>query len=130
MNDLLVNIILYVKDQIASTSFYEKVLGLKPVLNVPGMTEFELSNRTKLGLMPEEGIYHLLKDKIPNPNKASGIPRAELYLSVENPIEMHQRAISEGGKELSAYEMRSWGDEAAYSMDLDGHIIVFAKLRK
>jgi len=34
--------ILFVKDQEKSTSFYKSVLDLEPVLNVPGMTEFEL----------------------------------------------------------------------------------------
>lgn len=35
--------ILYVSDQNRSAAFYGRVLGLKPQLDVPGMTEFRLS---------------------------------------------------------------------------------------
>ena len=62
------NIILYVADQKASTSFYEKVLMIPPVLNVPGMTEFRLNEETVFGLMPSAGIKRLLGDKLPDPD--------------------------------------------------------------
>jgi len=76
------NIILYVSDQKASASFYEKVLLMAPVLDVPGMSEFKLNEDTVLGLMPSAGIKRLLGEKLPDPDKARGIPRAEVYLHV------------------------------------------------
>jgi len=121
------NIILYVSDQKASASFYEKVLSLKPELDVPGMTEFRLSEDTVLGIMPSAGIKRLLGEKLPDPDKAIGIPRAELYLHVTDPESYHSRAILNGAKELSPLLMRDWGDEAAYSLDPDGHVLVFAR---
>ena len=121
-----VNIILYVSDQKASASFYEKVLLMPPVLNVPGMTEFKLNEETVLGLMPTAGIKRLLGDKLPDPDKARGIPRAEVYLHVTDPESYHSRAILNGAKELSPLLMRDWGDEAAYSLDPDGHVLAFA----
>jgi len=39
----------------------------------------------------------------------------------------HNRAISSGAKELSSLSKRPWGDMAAYSLDPDGHVLVFAK---
>ncbi|MBK6476581.1 MAG: hypothetical protein IPF95_18030 [Flavobacteriales bacterium] len=39
---LRIHFILYVQDQLRSTSFYTALLGLEPTLNVPGMTEFGL----------------------------------------------------------------------------------------
>ena len=119
--------IFYVLDQERSTRFYEFVLNQKPSLNVPGMTEFTLNEGVVLGLMPSQGIKKLLGEKLPNPAKAENIPRAELYLVVENPQEYHERALKAGAVELSALQKRDWGDEAAYSLDLDGHVIVFAK---
>jgi len=51
MNEI--EFILYVSNQEKSSVFYERLLNLKPSLNVPGMTEFELLENVKLGLMPE-----------------------------------------------------------------------------
>jgi len=121
------NIILYVADQKASTSFYEKVLMMPPVLNVPGMTEFRLNEETVLGLMPSAGIKRLLGDKLPDPDKAAGIPRAEIYLHVTDPESYHSRALENGAKELSPLSPRNWGDTVAYSLDPDGHVLAFAK---
>ena len=47
--------ILYIADQERSKNFYSQVLGTEPVLHVPGMTEFQLTESAKLGLMPETG---------------------------------------------------------------------------
>ncbi|MBT3233273.1 MAG: glyoxalase [Calditrichaeota bacterium] len=119
--------ILYVADQSLSTEFYTRALGQDPALNVPGMTEFSLSDHSSLGLMPVSGIKQLLGDPLPDPIDGIGIPRAELYLHVDNPTEAHQRALSAGAKELSPLLNRDWGDSVAYSLDLDGHVLAFAE---
>ena len=118
--------ILYVRDQERSTQFYSTVLGEKPRLHVPGMTEFSLSDTCVLGLMPEAGIKRLLGSQLPDPAVANGTPRAELYLRVDNPQAFHQRALKMGARELSGLEKRTWGDLAAYSLDRDGHVLAFA----
>jgi catechol 2,3-dioxygenase-like lactoylglutathione lyase family enzyme len=120
--------ILYVRDQEESTGFYREVLGRDPVLHVPGMTEFSLTEDSSLGLMPESGIKSLLGDALPDPAAGHGIPRAELYLSVEDPAEHHARALRCGARELSPLEERSWGDQVAYSLDPDGHVLAFATI--
>jgi uncharacterized glyoxalase superfamily protein PhnB len=121
------NFILYVSDQMASARFYEAVLMIRPSLDVPGMTEFKLSAQTVLGLMPVAGVRRLLGTKLRDPDDAKGVPRAEIYLSVDDPQSFHQRALAQGAAELSPLAARDWGDEAAYSTDLDGHVLVFAK---
>lgn len=121
------HLILYVTDQARSTEFYSHVLNCEPSLNVPGMTEFILSETCVLGLMPEAGIKRLLGDRLPNPAQAAGIPRAELYLYVPNPREDHRRALEAGATELSALADRTWGDRVAYSLDPDGHVLAFAE---
>ncbi len=121
------NVILYVLDQGASKRFYEAVLLSRPSLDVQGMTEFELNAETVLGLMPVAGIRRLLGETLPDPDNARGVPRAELYLTVDDPAEFHRRAIVHGARELSPLLPRDWGDEAAYSLDLDGHVLVFAR---
>lgn len=118
--------ILYVQDQERATAFYAAVLSSEPRLYVPGMTEFDLPAGGVLGLMPEEGIRRLLGDSIPDPSKAQGIPRAELYLMVQDPAAHHALALRAGAKELSELQPRAWGHTAAYSLDHDGHVLAFA----
>ena len=118
--------ILYVSDQRRSASFYAAVLAVPPTLDVPGMTEFELSDSTILGLMPVNGIVKLLGERIPHPSQGQGIPRAELYLVVEDPAVFHQRALAAGARELSPLELRDWDHRVAYSLDPDGHVLAFA----
>lgn len=120
-------IILYIAEQKKSTDFYEKVLNLKPILNVPGMTEFKINENFKLGLMPENGIANIICPISKHPSLGSGIPRCELYLIVENPEQSLNIAINAGAKEISKSSPREWGDTVSYCEDLDGHIIAFAK---
>lgn len=119
--------VVYVADQERSRDFYRAVLGVEPTLDVLGMTEFPLLNGSSLGLMPAEGIVRLLGDAIPNPAMAANVPRSELYLVVDSASAYHDRAIAAGAKELSPLLDRAWGDRAAYSRDLDGHVLAFAE---
>lgn len=122
-----VHFILYVANQALSTDFYRKVLGVLPILDVPGMTEFVLADGVVLGLMPEEGIKKLIGRALPDPKEGRGAPRAEMYLLVNDPMSFHQRAIENGARELSALEAREWGHSVAYSLDPDGHVLAFAQ---
>ena len=119
--------ILYVIDQQKSTDFYTKLFRINPDLNVPGMTEFKLSENCKLGLMPNKGIAKILSDKTPHPDQGNGIPRCELYFYVDYiELEFHN-AMKIGAKLISPIEDRDWGDSVCYFTDLDGHIIAFAQ---
>jgi len=123
-----VHFILYVHDQAASAAFFKSVLAIDPTLDVPGMTEFELSEQVTLGLMPEAGVVRLL-GSAHDPARARGAPRAELYLVVQDPAAHHARALAAGAKEVSPLTSRDWGHDAAYSLDLDGHVLAFARER-
>lgn len=118
--------ILYVEDQQVSTAFYEKLLRHKADLNVPGMTEFRLSDSFKLGLMPNNGIAKILQDHLPHPSKGTGIPRCELYLYVEDITVEFDNALSAGARVISPIAPRDWGDTVCYFADPDGHVIAFA----
>jgi len=119
--------IIYVEDQLRSKIFYEKVLGLIPSLDVPGMTEFQINKFTKLGLMPEQGIAKILGNKIQNPASANGIPRCEIYLFVDDPQQSFINAINNGAQSICEAKAYNWGDIVAYCADMDGNIIAFAK---
>ena len=124
---MITHIILYVRDQSSSTDFYSSVLDMAPTLNVPGMTEFKLSESCILGLMPEVGIRNLLGTKLPDPASANGIPRAEVYLLVARAEIYYSRALQQGATPLSESAMRDWGHVVAYCMDTDGHVLAFAE---
>ena len=120
--------ILYVTDQRRAESFYTAVLDLRPRLDVPGMTEYDLPGGGVLGLMPEAGIRRLLGPELADPASAAGVARAELYLHVADAASYHRRAVERGARELSPMLPRSWGHQVAYSQDPHGHVLAFADL--
>ena len=119
--------IIYVKDQQKSKEFYEKLLQISPSLDVPGMTEFKLSDNVKFGIMLENGIVKIFSKDTPHPKNGNGIPRCELYLRVIKPSDFIERGKSLGGKIISKLQDRDWGDKVGYIPDLDGHVIAFAE---
>ncbi len=121
-----VNVILYVADQVAARDFYALVLGSRPTLDVPGMTEFAVLPGLTLGLMPERGIGTLISPPLPHPSKGAGIPRCELYLRVDDVDAAYAHALTAGATEVSAPAARDWGDRAGYLSDPDGHVLAFA----
>ena len=120
--------ILYVRDQVESAAFYTEVLDVEPSLDVPGITEFALSDTTVLALMPETGIKHLLGEALPDPSGSRGASKAEVYLVVDDPESYHARAIGAGATELRSFSPTDWGHDAAYSLDPDFHVLAFARV--
>lgn len=121
-----VNIILFVEDPRRSAAFYTRVLAMEPALDVPGMTELALGDGVILGLMPEAGIHRLLHGAV-DPARAPRQPRAEVYLLVDDPAAYFARALEAGARALSPLEARDWGEDAAYCLDPDGHVLAFAR---
>jgi catechol 2,3-dioxygenase-like lactoylglutathione lyase family enzyme len=122
-----INFILYVKNQDKSTAFYRDLLNKKPVLYVKGMTEFQLLDKVKLGLMPNSGIAKIITPKLPHPKLGNGIPRCELYIKVASVKEYIKRAEILNAKLIDPFKLRDWGDAVVYYSDLDGHVIAFAQ---
>ena len=123
----LAETILYVNDQKLSCEFYQKIFRKLPDLNIPGMTEFNISENSELGLMPNKNIAKILSGKVPHPVDGNGIPRCELYLYIENIQFEFENAIKSGAKLISPIENRDWGDKVCYFSDPDGHILAFAE---
>lgn len=118
--------IFYVSDQQASRDFYRRVLGCEPTLDVPGMTEFSLSAEASLGLMPEDGIHKIIGGAMPHPRAGRDVPRAELYLRVDDVQASYDALLAAGGRPLSPPALRNWGDVVGYGADRDGHVLAFA----
>jgi predicted enzyme related to lactoylglutathione lyase len=114
--------ILYVRDQHLSSRFYQQVLGCAPRLEVPGMTEFELSGGAILGLMPESGIQRLI-----GVETRPAVARCELYLLLADLQGALRRALEAGAELIQPAEARDWGDRVGYLRDPDGHILALAE---
>jgi len=120
-------IVLYVADQKAATVFYKAVLKTTPNLDVPGMTEFSLGKDIRLGLMPLASAKKLIgSGKFQS--GAKDIPKAELYLMVDDPNSYLKRAVESGAQLIHQVESRDWGDRAGYCFDPDGHVLAFAEV--
>ena len=123
-----VEVILYVADQARARAFWAAALGREPVLDVPGMTSFELpGGGVRLGLMPAADIVALLGPGLPDPRSADGVPRAELYLLEANVAAAVDRLLAAGAVPVSPLLARPWGDVAAYFLDPDGHVVAVAE---
>ncbi len=117
--------ILYVANQKRSTDFYAAILGMQPVLEVPGMTEFRLSSGAVLGLMPVTSAARLLNIELQKFGVERPAPTTEIYLLVTDPAAYHARALAEGAREISPLTERDWGHIAAYSYDPDDNVLAF-----
>jgi uncharacterized protein len=91
------------------------------VLDVPGMTEFDLGGAT-LGLMPAADMEDLLARQI----RGGTGQRCELYLRRADAPAALARAAAGGGKLLDGLPDRSWGERAGYALDPDGHVLALA----
>lgn len=123
-------VILYVSDQKRSADFYSRILEMEPVLDVPGMTEFQIHPGLKLGIMPEKGIAQIITPALPDPATGAGIPRCELYLVVADADKSFSHAVEMGAKIVSAPSDHDWGHRVGYLADPDGHVIAFASILK
>lgn len=124
---IIAHTILFVVDQVRSTDFYSRVLGIEPRLDVPGMTEFHLSDGAVLGLMPRDSAARLFADMIEIVDERDFGKSAELYLLVDDAADYLKRAIENGASEVSPMSLRNWGHLAGYCLDPDGHVIAFAQ---
>ena len=122
-----VEFILYVTDQQRSRDFYAAVLDREPVLDVPGMTEFDLGG-CKLGLMPEDGIARIITPSLPHPSTGNGAPRCELYLEVDDLRTVAEHCAQAGALLVDDAKDRDWGHRVIYFADPDGHVIAVAQV--
>jgi predicted enzyme related to lactoylglutathione lyase len=118
--------ILFVADPQRSKRFYAALLDSAPLLDVPGMIEFDLGG-AKLGLMANDNIARIISPPLAHPGSGGGAPRCELYLLIDDlPLAM-ERAERAGALVVDPLMNRDWGHRAAYFADPDGHVIALAE---
>lgn len=123
-NPRLALVILAVRDLAAMGSFYQQVLGWKPVVDVPVYVELQHDDGMRLGLYVDEHFAHNVGAR---PAATAGLTRTELYLHCDDLDGAVARAHRAGATLLSPRAPRAWGDEAAYFADPEGNVVVLAR---
>ncbi|MCB1060091.1 MAG: VOC family protein [Calditrichaeota bacterium] len=118
--------ILAVDDFQRSLEFYRAAFGFKQTVDVPVYAEFEMEDGRKIGIYDRKS-FGANTGVVPLKIEAGQLSGAELYFHCEDPEEQCAKLIQAGAVELSPWQARAWGDDAAYFRDFDGHVIVIAK---
>ena len=119
--------IIYVEDIEKTKLFYEFLFNIKPIVDEPGMCEFELPDGSKLGIMPNSSLEKLFGKSFEKQKNRKALPHTEFYFVVENALHFHNRAMQLGASEIREFTKMDWGEKAAYSLNHDGHILAFAE---
>ena len=118
--------ILFVRSRSASRDFHRTLLAAEPLLDFPGMTEFDLGN-CKLGLMPEDGIARIITPALPHSGTGTGVPRCELYLLEDGISAMAERAKNAAAPVAAPAQVQDRDHRVAYFADPDRHVIALAQ---
>lgn len=116
--------ILFVQDLKETRDLFEQLFECQPVLDVPGMTEFNIMG-SSIGIMPKTGIYRILN--LPhNHSFSSSDITAELYFRVNEPEVFIEKGLKLGLELMSELQLRNWGEKVGYLKDQNGIILAFA----
>ncbi len=118
--------ILAVSDFQKSLAFYRAAFDFKQTVDVPVYAEFELDDGRRIGIYARES-FGMNTGIVPNKVGMNELSGAELYFFCDDPAKQCAKLVQAGAVELSAWQLRAWGDEAAYYRDPDGHVIVIAR---
>jgi|GEM_PF-137732 catechol 2,3-dioxygenase-like lactoylglutathione lyase family enzyme len=118
--------VFYVENLDTSKQFYTTVLDQSPILDAPELVEFQLMRNFKLGLVPLKGIVHTLNLAVRH--RPDGcMPACEICLKHEDPEGCLVLFEAAGGKLIQPLKHMDWGEEVAYGLDPDGHMIAFSR---
>jgi len=119
--------IIYVKNFDKSKIFYELLFNKKPIIDEPGMAEFELPGGATLGIMPDLSLEKLFGEDFKIEKNRKTLPQTELYFLVKNALLLHNKALQLGATEIRTFSKMDWGHKVAYSINHDGHILAFSE---
>lgn len=119
-------VVLAVEDLRRSLAFYRQAFGWEQAVDAPSYAELKLPNAMRLGLYQRTG-FGVNTGKVPLKADAGELLPSELYLYPDDLPAALQQVAKAGGRLLSPPAPRSWGDEAAYFADPDGHVVVLAR---
>lgn len=119
--------IIYVENISKTKVFYELLFNITPIIDEPGMCEYKLPDGSLLGIMPNTSLEKLFGKNFEKQKNKKALPQTELYFLVDDALNFHNRAIQLGASEIRAFSQMDWGENVAYSINHDGHILAFAE---
>jgi catechol 2,3-dioxygenase-like lactoylglutathione lyase family enzyme len=119
-------VIVAVREIATAIRFYDAVFGWPRAVETPVYVEYALPAGVSLGIYERES-FGVNTGIVPIGAASDQISPAELYLFSEEPEAVIERLTIAGARMLSPLRTRSWGDEAAYFADPDGHVLVIAR---
>ncbi len=119
--------ILAVHDFAAALKFYRAAFDFKQTVDVPVYAEFKLPDGRRLGLY-ERHSFGANTGIVPPQVAPGALSGAELYFHCADPAAQCAKLLAAGAFELSPWQPRAWGDDAAYYRDPDGHVLVIARV--
>ncbi len=122
--------IIYVDDIDKTKMFYELLFDINPEIDESGMCELELPNGAVLGIMPNSSLEKLFGAEYKVNDKKNSSPKFEFYFQIDNAEALHKKALQLGALELRKFTKMDWGDNVAYCVNHDGHILAFAERGK
>lgn len=123
----LTYIILYVNNVTNSVTFYQQAFGIKNrFIHESGDYAEMDTGEVTLAFCAHNFAKEILKQ---NYQKASPgqLIGSQISFKPDNLKEAYETALKNGAKSISPPEVKPWGWESAILMDLDGHIVEFAK---
>ena len=118
--------VFYVENLDTSKRFYTTVLDQSPIVDAPELVEFQLMRNFKLGLVPLKGVVHMLNLAVRHRPEGC-MPACEICLKHEDPEGCLVLFEAAGGKLIQPLRHMDWGEEVAYGLDPDGHMIAFSR---
>lgn len=120
-------VILAVRDVPRSAAFYDAAFSWPKSVSVPVYVEYRITATFGVGLYQREGFSINTGGAQTVEAAAPNVTPCELYLRCLDLSDIHNRVLEAGARLLSPPSARSWGEEAAYYADPDGHVIALAR---
>lgn len=124
-NNGVVLVVLAVEDAQRAAAFYRGVFQWPVLVEVPVYVELQ-AGAVRVGLYQRDG-FGRNTGAVPTVVARGALAPSELYVHVERPEDVMERLRRHGARELSGWQRRDWGDDAAYFADGDGHVVVVAR---
>ena len=102
-------------------------LAKKAGMDEENYKSFKLPGGGVLSLLPAGSLEKFFGEGLPQRFQGKPTTLAEIYIVVDNPEAMFDKALQLGCRKLRDPERMEWGHRAAYCINHDGHILAFAK---
>ena len=118
-------VILAVGDVERAATFYRAAFNTSDAVTTPSYVELDIGGTIRVGLY-ERIAFGRNTGRVPAGHAAGDITGVELYFRVGSLAPAIERLLRAGAVQLSAAQVRPWGEVVAYFADPDGNVVAVA----